>query len=220
MSPLSMTKWLYGYSKQGNALYKAMYHIVLATKYGYKVLKGGVADYLKVSLEITEKNYPKIRILEASADEDHLCMQVSIPPEIAAGQAVNIIKINTGRALKEKFRFLNGIYGTVARSTFKKEFSNGGLIFDRLIQKGYFEMVSATEVRLKANMDEVRKCLEQEYPYDSVRILTVLRQSHYGGAAIWSMGCLISTTEISEEIIRKYIEYQGDEDRGQFRLEF
>ena len=41
-----------------------------------------------------------------------------------------------------------------------------------------------------------------------------------GNGGVWSMGSLISTVEIKEEIIEKYVEYQIDEDRGQPRFEF
>ncbi len=150
--PLSMTKWLYGYSKQGHSIFYAMYRVVLATKYRRRLLRGGIEEYLKINLQIIGRHYPEIRIFEAAIDEDHLQMLVSVPPKIAISHVVNIIKTNTARALREKFKFL--------------------------------------------------------------------KQLCDGGGGIWSGGYFVSTVEINEEIIKKYIEYQGDEDRGQSRLEF
>jgi REP element-mobilizing transposase RayT len=218
MSPLSMTKWLYGYNKQGDSIFYVVYHIVLATRYIYKVLRGGVVDYLKTNLVIIERRYPEIHILESNTNENYLHILVSVPPRLPISQVVSIIKSNTAKAMKEKFGFLKA-YGVVARSTFKKEFSNGGLIFDRLVEKGYLETISRVSAHLKADIDEVKNGLRQEYPHDLERILVVLRQSNDSGG-IWSVGCLVSTGEINDEIIRKYVEYQGDEDRGQSRLQF
>lgn len=152
MSPLSMTKWLYGYSKQGHSIFYAMYRIVLATKYRRRLLRGGIEEYLKTNLQIIGRHYPEIGIFETAIDEDHLQMLVSVPPKIAISQAVNIIKISTANAMIEKFQFLKRLYN--------------------------------------------------------------------GGGGIWSGGYFVSTVEINEEIINKYIEYQGDEDRGQSQLEF
>ncbi|MBU1448864.1 IS200/IS605 family transposase [Patescibacteria group bacterium] len=38
------------------------------------------------------------------------------------------------------------------------------------------------------------------------------------GIALWSTGYFVSTVGIDEGVIRKYIEHQGEEDRGQVRL--
>jgi len=47
-----------------------------------------------------------------------------------------------------------------------------------------------------------------------------LKYVYYGRGGIWSVGYFVSTSGISEEIIRRYVEYQGQEDRGQAQLEF
>ena len=47
-----------------------------------------------------------------------------------------------------------------------------------------------------------------------------LKYVYYGRGGIWSVGYFVSTSGISEEVIRNYIEYQGREDRGQAQLEF
>ena len=37
---------------------------------------------------------------------------------------------------------------------------------------------------------------------------------------IWSIGYFVSTAGINEEVIKKYIKMQGEEDSGQVKLEF
>jgi putative transposase len=47
-----------------------------------------------------------------------------------------------------------------------------------------------------------------------------LKYVYYGRGGIWSVGYFVSTSGISEEVIRRYVEHQGQEDRGQAQLEF
>lgn len=45
-----------------------------------------------------------------------------------------------------------------------------------------------------------------------------LNQVYWGDDGIWSSGYFVSTVGINEELIRKYIEAQGQEDNGQAQL--
>ena len=47
-----------------------------------------------------------------------------------------------------------------------------------------------------------------------------LNKIYYGCDGIWSVGYFVSTVGINEKVIRKYIEMQGREDRGQAQLDF
>ncbi|MFA5262077.1 MAG: IS200/IS605 family transposase [Candidatus Omnitrophota bacterium] len=47
-----------------------------------------------------------------------------------------------------------------------------------------------------------------------------LEDVYWGCEGIWSIGYFVSTVGINEQVIRKYIEYQGKEDSGQAQLEF
>lgn len=47
-----------------------------------------------------------------------------------------------------------------------------------------------------------------------------LKYVYYGRGGIWSRGYFVSTAGITEEALRRYIEHQGREDRGQEQLEF
>jgi putative transposase len=38
------------------------------------------------------------------------------------------------------------------------------------------------------------------------------------GLGLWSNGYFVSTVGINEDIIRKHIEHQGEEDKGQAKL--
>jgi len=140
------------YRKQGHCVYYTQYHLVLVAKYRRKIFVAGVIEYLKELLKRIKDYYPDIAISEVNSDEDHVHFLVSIPPKIAVGKVVGIIKANTARELKSKFVFLKKVY--------------------------------------------------------------------WGDDGIWSDGYFVSTAGIDEEIIRKYIVRQGQEDSGQAQLEF
>ena len=46
-----------------------------------------------------------------------------------------------------------------------------------------------------------------------------LEKVYWGTDSVWSVGFFVSTVGINEEVIRKYVEKQGEEDSGQAELE-
>jgi len=140
------------YRKQGQAVYYARYHIVICTRYRRRILRWGAKEYLKKIVKGVSKFYPEIEIKEVNTDENHMHLLVSIPPKYAVSKVVNLIKSNTGRRMRERFKFLDKLY---------------------------------------------------------------VRQE-----GIWSVGYFVSTAGIDEAIIKRYIERQGEEDRGQTKFAF
>jgi len=101
--------------KQSNCIYFCEYHLILPTKYRHKIFNPGVFAYLKDILERIKEYYPEIDILEINHDLDHIHLLISIPPKLAVGAVVRIIKANTARAMKKKFEYLARLYwGTTA----------------------------------------------------------------------------------------------------------
>ena len=140
------------YLKQSHTVYYARYHIVICTRYRRKILRWGSAEYVKRCVLGIMKRYPDIIIEKVNTDLDHMHLLASIPPRMAVSYAVNLIKSNTARMMRRRYKFLDKLY--------------------------------------------VKK------------------------AGIWSAGYFVSTVGADEEVIRKYIEYQGREDRGQAELAF
>ena len=70
----------------------------------------GVEEYLLTKMDEVRKNYPEIEYIERSVQPDHVHIVVSFPPKYSIAQVVQIIKQNTGRALKDKFEFLRKSY--------------------------------------------------------------------------------------------------------------
>ena len=135
------------YYRDHHCVWSCDYHLVMTTKYRRKIFNNGVCAYLKKVIGHIHEYYPRIKIKEVNHDIDHLHILISIPPQMAVGYVVGIIKANTARELKKKFDYLKRVY--------------------------------------------------------------------WGTDGIWSEGYFVSTSGISEEIIRKYIKFQGEEDAGQ-----
>ena len=66
-------------------------------------------SYPALLLEI-RKYYPDIEVSEVNHDKDHIHLLISIPPKMRVCDVVRIIKSNTGKALRQKFKFLEKVY--------------------------------------------------------------------------------------------------------------
>jgi putative transposase len=98
-----------------HCVYHCDYHITIVTKYRKAVFNEGKFAYFEKKLaEITE-HYPLIQFKTVNHDKDHIHMLVTIPPTMAIGKAVGIIKQNMARELKQKPPHLKKVYwGTEA----------------------------------------------------------------------------------------------------------
>ena len=76
------------------------------------------------------------------------------------------------------------------------------------------------EILPKMSVSEVVRLIKSNTGKALRKRYEFLKYVYYGKGGIWSVGYFVSTAGISEEIIRKYIEHQGQEDRGQAQLEF
>lgn len=93
-----------------HSTYQHQYHIVWGTKYRRKILKPYVLTELKKILYSTVKKYPTLWIEAVNADEDHIHLQIEIPPNIAVSDAVGTLKAASSRYLRTKFTFIHQLY--------------------------------------------------------------------------------------------------------------
>jgi len=47
-----------------------------------------------------------------------------------------------------------------------------------------------------------------------------MRKAMYGKGGVWSRGYCVSTIGLNEKEIMEYVKYQGDDDRGQLKIDF
>jgi len=93
-----------------HCVYHCEYHVVLVTKYRKAIFNEGIFAYINTKLaEITE-HYPTIRFKVVNHDKDHIHLLMMIPPTMAVGKAVGIVKQNTAGELKQKFPFIKEAY--------------------------------------------------------------------------------------------------------------
>ena len=93
-----------------HSAYKLQYHIVWGTKYRRKWLKPYVKTELRKSLQDTAAKYPTLHIFEINTDQDHVHIQIEIPPNIAISDAVSKLKSISSLQIRKKFKFIREMY--------------------------------------------------------------------------------------------------------------
>ena len=93
-----------------HSAYQIQYHLVFGTKYRRRYLKSYVVKELKRSFYQTVKDYPTLWIEKLATDEDHLHMQIEIPPNMTISAAVQALKARSSIDLKKQFPFIRKMY--------------------------------------------------------------------------------------------------------------
>lgn len=125
---------------------------MLPTKYRKRIFNAGVFAYLEEVLKGIKHYYPEIDILKINHDLDHIHILVSIPPKLAVGKVVGIIKANTARMLKQKFEFLKKAYwgndGIWSEGYFVSTVGTNEAVVRRYIEKQGEEEFGQAELEL------------------------------------------------------------------------
>jgi putative transposase len=93
-----------------HSTYQHQYHIVWGTKYRRKFLKEYTKADLIASFGETMKRHPTLHIVAVNVDNDHVHIQIEIPPDVAVSAAVQVLKQNSSRALRQRFPFIRRMY--------------------------------------------------------------------------------------------------------------
>ena len=93
-----------------HSTYQHQYHIVWGTKGRRKIIKPYVLTELKKSLCQVCKKYPTLWIENMNANDDHVHLQIEIPPNISISDAVCALKSASSFYLKKKFKFIREMY--------------------------------------------------------------------------------------------------------------
>lgn len=91
------------YRRKTTSVSKINYHLIFCPRYRRKIfIIPGVEDRFKdLVRQICEQN--DFMILAMECQEDHCHLFLNVPPDISAAKAVQIIKTNTSRVLKQEF---------------------------------------------------------------------------------------------------------------------
>jgi putative transposase len=85
-----MGKW----RKSAHVVYQCGYHIVWCPQYRYRILKGDLAGFVEKSIRVLCES-KKVDVLEASVQEDHVHLVVSIAPKVSVSELMGILKGKT-----------------------------------------------------------------------------------------------------------------------------
>ena len=97
------------YRTSAHAVFDIKYHFVWITKYGYKILRGRVAERARDLLrQICEAR--GVVIIRGAVSPDHIHMLVSAPPEFAPAKLVQYLKGRSWRRMQEEFAELRKRY--------------------------------------------------------------------------------------------------------------
>ena len=93
-----------------HSTYQHLFHIVWGTRYRRKYLKEYVKPEFKRLINLFEKRYPTIHVFEMNTDEDHVHLQIEIPPDLSVAVVVKKLKWCLSKGLKKKFKFVREMY--------------------------------------------------------------------------------------------------------------
>lgn len=93
-----------------HSIYRHQYHIVCGTKYRRKFLKPYVKPAFGIALMSVVEKYPNLYIITYEINEDHVHLQIEIPPNVAVSAVVQKIKWFSSIALKKQFKFIKEMY--------------------------------------------------------------------------------------------------------------
>ena len=97
------------YRTSAHAVFDIKYHFVWITKYGYKILRGRVAERARDLLrQICQAR--GVVIIRGAVSPDHIHMLVSAPPEFAPAKLVQYLKGRSSRRMQEEFAELRKRY--------------------------------------------------------------------------------------------------------------
>lgn len=90
--------------------YQIVYHIIWATKYRRKYIKEYVKQELRKYLYKATKKYPTLFILSFNTNDDHVHLQIEIPPDTTIAAVVQRLKSESSQVLKKRFKFIREMY--------------------------------------------------------------------------------------------------------------
>jgi len=85
------------------------YHLVWVTKYRYQVFGGDVSNRCRKLLRETARAH-EMTVHAGSINRDHVHMQVSIPPYLSVGRAVQYLEGRSSHKLLSEFGILRKRY--------------------------------------------------------------------------------------------------------------
>ena len=90
--------------------YQIEYHIVWGTRYRRKYIKEYTKQELRKYLYLATKKYPTLHIYSFNTNDDHVHIQIEIPPNLSVAAVVGRLKSESSAILKKQFKFIRDMY--------------------------------------------------------------------------------------------------------------
>jgi len=96
-----MAKW----KKTSHVVYQCSYHLVWTPKYRYRILQGGIKDFVEKKIK-SVCEWKGVEILEMTVKPDHIHMVAIIPPKQSISGLMGVLKGKTAIAVFQQHKNL------------------------------------------------------------------------------------------------------------------
>ena len=93
-----------------HGLYRLQYHVVWVTKYGRRILKPFVVEYLRKVLPKLLRSMPGVEIERMGFDNNHIHMLMVIPPKYSISEVMGQLKARSASNMRKTFKWLGKVY--------------------------------------------------------------------------------------------------------------
>ena len=93
-----------------HSTYQLQYHIVWGTRWRRKFLKEYTKSIFLEHVYTTIKKYPTLYLHSINTDNDHVHLQIEIPPNLSIAAVVRVLKSSSSAQLKKQFKFIRTMY--------------------------------------------------------------------------------------------------------------
>ena len=93
-----------------HSTYQLQYHVVWGTRWRRKFLKDYVKPIFLENIYGVIEKYPTLYLHTINTDEDHIHLQIEIPPNLSVAAVVRVLKSASSAKLKKQFKFIRGMY--------------------------------------------------------------------------------------------------------------
>lgn len=91
------------YNTNRHAVYKLQYHLIIVTKYRYKVITADINNRLKEIIYDIFENRWGCKIIEAETERDHVHIAFESSPQTQPSKLVNNFKTVSSRLIRKEF---------------------------------------------------------------------------------------------------------------------
>ena len=98
------------FKKLSHTLWQCKYHIVFCPKYRFRVLDGGVGEYVKQQVHYLTRQKDFVEVEEINVQPDHVHTILSIPPKYSVSDMMGFIKGKAALNLFHRYEKLGKQY--------------------------------------------------------------------------------------------------------------